>query len=162
MSNPDILLGEEASVNSNTAKFLEFREKATSVDFIELDNIPGITSVGEGISFEANLYEPGTDLFDDIPDEVLGTKSATYTAVNPIQLGNGDFILNGLETITLPDGEIFAEGRINATALERLEPQKIQITGGSGIYDNAHGIETIQQVFPDVFDVVDISLVIGG
>jgi hypothetical protein len=144
-------------MSKNTGEFLSFTEDGIqeSLQFTELDGVFNLTSVGEGISFEANLYELGTNVFDDIPDEIIGTKSANYTVIR--QLGNGDIILQGEETITIGKDQIFTAGTLNARGLEAQKPQRLEIVGGTGIYENLEGIEELVQPFPFVFDVVNLS-----
>jgi hypothetical protein len=142
-------------MSTNAGEFLSFTEQAVSFRFIEVDGILDLTSVGEGISFEANLYELGTNLSDNVPDEILGTKSASFIAVR--QLGNGEFIAEAEETITLAEGQIFTTGTINLIGLETQKPQRLEIVGGTGIYENLEGIEELVQPSPFVFDVVNLS-----
>ena len=75
---------------SNSGEFLSFREETTSISFTELEDRIPLNAIGDGATFSANLYAPGTNLFDDEPDEVLGTKTGRFGIV--AQLGNGEFI----------------------------------------------------------------------
>ncbi len=132
-----------------------FREETTGISFTGEDAIP-LNSIGDGATFSANLYAPGTNVFDDEPDEVLGTKTGKFNIV--AQLGNGDFIGEIESTIELDDGQIFTKGLFNIRELEALESQTIQIVGGTGSFENERGVEQLTQPELDVLEVVDISL----
>ncbi|MGB6299125.1 MAG: calcium-binding protein [Rivularia sp. (in: cyanobacteria)] len=99
----------------------------------------GLPRVGVGIRFEANLFAPDTDLSDNQPDEILGTKTVATDIV--AQIGNGVFIVEIEETINLPDGQIFAKGF-------QLQPEQvlIPIVGGTDSFKNIRGFQQITPV----------------
>lgn len=135
-------------------KTLEFREEGIASTFQPTDvGEPGLfNSVGDGLTYTANLF--------DSDDVLIGTKDVSFVFTK--QLGNGAFIASSEETINLSGGTIKIEGEVNAAKVEALKPDKLQIVGGTGIYEGARGIQTVRQVEIGILDVFDVSLVIGG
>ena len=133
---------------SQSGEFLSFREQQTTFEPIEINGTGNIDTIGEGASFEANFYAPGTDLFDNQPDEILGTKTATFEVT--AQLGNGDFIAFIDETNELPGGKIFAEG------IQIGRDINLPITGGTGSFENLIGVDNVtirDDIGLGIFDV---------
>ncbi|ARV61356.1 hypothetical protein BZZ01_24485 [Nostocales cyanobacterium HT-58-2] len=152
-SNIDHLIGNCTQGNPNAAKsFLEFREDGieSTFRFIEAGD-PTIPEIGDGITYTANLF--------DSNNVFIGTKDISLVFTK--QLGNGDFIANLEETISLHDGQIYTQGTINATAFEQLKAQKVDIIGGTGVYEGVRGKETITQLDPNIFDEASVSLKIN-
>jgi len=141
---------------SNSGEFLSFREETTSISFTGLEDGIPLNAIGDGATFSANLYAPGTDVFDDEPDEVLGTNGGEFNIV--AQLGNGEFIAEIETTFELDDGQIFTKGIFNIQELEAVETQTVQIVGGTGNFKNERGVELLTQPELNVLTVVDISL----
>lgn len=108
---------------------------------------PNVLEVGDGLSYTANLY--------DSNNVFAGTKDISFVLTE--QLEDGDYIANVEETTYLPCGEIYTLGSINATEFDQLKCQKIDIIGGSGIYDGVTGKEYITRLDSDVLDVSSIS-----
>ncbi|WP_152591926.1 allene oxide cyclase barrel-like domain-containing protein [Nostoc sphaeroides] len=117
--------------------------------FIEAGD-PRVREIGDGLSYKANLF--------DSNNNISGTKDITLVFTK--ELKNGDFIASVVETVHLPGGDIFLQGAINVNDFEALKTQKIDIIGGSGIYEGVKGKEYITQLNSDVFDVASISLAI--
>ena len=147
---------------SSNRELFNFKEVTTDIQFVDVDGtiigVPavGVPSIGEGATFSANLYAPGTDLSDDRPDELLGTKAEELKAI--AQLGNGDLISEVTETIQLPTGNISIKGLLNNRELQSGETQTVPIVGGTGNFNNERGVQKITQPDPSVFDILDLSL----
>jgi hypothetical protein len=132
-------------------KTLEFIEDGieSTFRFIEAGD-PRVTEIGDGLSYTANLL--------DSNNNISGTKDISFVFTK--ELGNGEFIVSLQETVHLPGGDIFLQGAINANDLEALKRQKVDIIGGSGIYEGVKGKEYVTQLNSDVLDVASISLAI--
>ena len=137
-----------AETTKDSLTGLEFTEDGieSTFKFIEAGD-PNVLEVGDGLSYAANLY--------DSNNVFAGTKDISWIFTE--QLENGDYIANVEETVDLPCGEIYTLGSINATELGQLKSQKIDIIGGSGIYDGVTGEEYITRLDSDVSDVSSIS-----
>lgn len=147
----------------SNGEVLSFREKIIpeSIQFTEVDGIVGANTVGEGTSFKTNWYAAGTNLFDDVPDQVLATKTATYKAF--AQLGNGDLLGEIEETIQFVDGsfagsQIFTKGIIKAGLASSGGTITLWIVDGTDSFKDIRGVENTTGVDPSVFGVFDVSL----
>ncbi len=120
---------------------LVFNEQTTSFEFIPGGSLP--RQIGDVLKFETVLLDPVTNT-------QLGTKSGECKTTE--QLANGDYIAKCKETITLGDGTIYTNDKLNQTALEQFQPQQLKITHGDGAYKSVKGNEIIKQTrFPDGF-----------
>jgi hypothetical protein len=144
-------------------EFLSFREKIVpeSIKLTEVNGVEGTNTIGEGPSFDSNWYAPGTDLFDDEPDQVLAIKTAAYKVF--AQLGNGDLIGEINETIRFVDGplagdQIFTAGFLKAGLAPSGGTTTLRIIGGTGSFKDIRGVENITSVGP--MQPGDISLVL--
>ncbi|MDF5722020.1 MAG: hypothetical protein PUP91_16355 [Rhizonema sp. PD37] len=145
----DALTGAKTTQDQLGATTLTFKEDGIESTFKIIEvGTPGVTEVGDGLSYKANLINSNNVL--------VGTKDISFVFTK--QQKNGDFIAFVKETVSLPGGDIFTQGSINANKLEDLIPQRIDIVGGTGIYANAQGKETITQLDRNVEDVANISL----
>ena len=146
----DSLLGTATQGIPNLARFFQFREDGIEETFnFTFEGQPGVfDSIGDGGSYSAYLF--------DLNGNIAGTKDASFILNQ--QLENGDLLASVQETINLPEGQIFTQGTINATATEHLIPQSIPIVCGTSLYSGAFGIETVRQLELGVLDVFDITL----
>lgn len=146
----DSLLGTATQDSAKMAAFFQLREDGIEEKFnFTFVGQPGVfDSIGDGGSYSAYLF--------DSNGNIAGTKDASFILNQ--QLENGDLLASVQETINLPEGQIFTQGTINATAVEHLIPQSIPIVGGTNIYSGAFGIETVRQLELGVLDVFDTTL----
>lgn len=82
-----------------------------------------------------------------------GTKVGTVTLVCTTTAKIGaDYQGNCDETLYLANGTLKASGQVNESAIERFEPQRIRITGGTGAYAGKGGTLTVLQTkYPNEF-----------
>lgn len=141
---------------ANSEAVLNFKELTTSFVIDPRTGTFAFNNIGGKADFTANLFAPDTNNLRDDSAEILGTKTANLTVI--AQLGNGDFIADVEETITLPNGVISTEGLFNIRRLEAGETQTVSIVDGTGDFEELGGVENITQPQLNIFDVVDISL----
>jgi Ca2+-binding RTX toxin-like protein len=95
-----------------------------SVEFVEVNGIPGTNGIGEGPMFTANWYAADADLSDDQSDPILATTTSQFNTF--AQLGDGTFV-GRLEATT-----VFADGdRLESIGF--LEPNNVE-AGGTEIF----------------------------
>ena len=58
---------------SSNKELFSFKELATNIEFNEQGASILDSSIGEGLSFEADLFAPSTNVRNSEPDELLGT-----------------------------------------------------------------------------------------
>ena len=95
------------------------------------------------------------DVFDRPGGIFLGTTGGSCTTLTADKSAcNGTFNLGG--------GQIVVQGLVDDTSalFEQGKPQPINIVGGTGIYQNAHGSGTIQ-IPPDVPNQTDANFVLN-
>jgi Ca2+-binding RTX toxin-like protein len=135
-------------------EILSFREETTEFEFIDVDGIP-FNNIGDGETFKSDLYAPGTNIFDDIEDPILGSNEGTINII--AQLGNGDLISEITETFELPLGKIFTNGFYNDTEYASGGTAVVRITGGTGNYQDISGVEKFTLPDTSNFNVADVS-----
>ncbi|MEO1763604.1 MAG: hypothetical protein AAFR83_16920 [Cyanobacteria bacterium J06629_18] len=135
-----------------------FREEiiTQSIELTEENQNGIIDAIGESVRNDSNFYAPDTNLSDDEPDEVLGTKTTAFDAI--AQLGNGEFILDIKETIELTDGKIFTSGLISQEIFFSGENLKIPIVDGTGQFQGIKGVQNVTLFDVSPFTITDISL----
>ncbi|MBW4599171.1 MAG: hypothetical protein KME29_06030 [Calothrix sp. FI2-JRJ7] len=149
--NPSYLNSEPLTATTSSLlskSSFTFRESGISNFKIFEAGDPAKTEVGDAVSYTTNLF--------DLNNNLVGTKDISFKFVK--ELGNGQFIADTTEIIYLPDGRIFLQGQINADKLVNTKRQKIDIVGGSGIYEGVKGKEYLTQPDSNVLDVVNITL----
>lgn len=138
-------------------EFLSLREQLSVLQFSnDVDGIPGLDRIGESLEFETNVYAANTDLFDNEPDPVLGTKTGTVEVI--AQLGNGEIIDKVEETIQLSNGNIFTKGFVGGDAILSGETTTVQIIGGTDKFKDISGVENVTAPDLNNLSVVDLSL----
>lgn len=136
-----LLAGVPAVVSTaSAATVVSYTEKTTSVNFVPAIGEPDPRGAGSVLFSTGDLYE-GSD--------VVGSVNVTCETTRVV---DGDYYGYCEQTLEVPGGALYARGEINETALERFEPQTIEIFAGAGIYADQSGTLEIQQiVFPDEF-----------
>lgn len=124
----------------------------STFNFQDVGNVPGLfNEVGDGGSYEAILL--------DESGEQVGTSFIEFELVK--QLGNGSFIAEVTDILNFGDGNtITIQGKLNVEKFEDLQPARLGIVEGEGIFEGAAGKATLTQAEPDILDVVDIDLLI--
>jgi hypothetical protein len=99
------------------------------------------------------------DVFDRPGGMFLGTTGGSCTTL-PGKPGEEPSACNG--TFNLAGGQIVIQGIVDDTSavFEQGHPHPINIVGGTGIYQNAHGDGTIQ-IPPDVPNQTDANFVLN-
>lgn len=117
---------------ASSATKLVFTEQTTSFDAIDKGDVG--PSVGDILVYEADLLDPTTGIKQ-------GFKNGNCETIS--QKPNGDLIATCKETITLPNGKIYAQGEINTTDHTQYKTEKLDIISGNGAYQGAKGQEKI-------------------
>jgi hypothetical protein len=99
------------------------------------------------------------DVFDRPGGMFLGTTGGSCTTLTG-KPGEEPSACNG--TFNLAGGQIVVQGLVNDTSalFEQGKPYPINVVGGTGIYQNAHGDGTIQ-IPPDVPNQTDANFVLN-
>lgn len=91
----------------------------------------------------------------------IGTSESVFEVVKELESDTGAvnrgiaFVSNTLE---LEGGTISIEGTLNIEEFEDLEPFKLKVIGGTGIFEGAKGKAIFQQQQENVLDIVEIDL----
>jgi Allene oxide cyclase barrel like domain len=122
----------------------------------------------DNMQYQADLAAPGPgpgdqfifagDVFDRPGGLFLGTASGTCATLT----GNNTAGQSGCNTtFNLAGGQIVIQGVVDtAAALVRGETVPVNVIGGTGIYQNAHGSGTVQ-VPPEVPNQADANFVLN-
>lgn len=114
------------------------------------DGIP-FNEVGEGATYEA-------DLFNESGDPV-GTSFVEFEIAR--EKRNGDLIARVEDVLDFGDGNTLTlKGRLNVQKFEDLQPARLRVADGEGIFEGAKGRAILTQAELNVLDDILIDLVV--
>ena len=129
---------------------LSFSEDGIESTFdLEQGNVPGFNEIGDGGTVASLLF--------DSSGNRIGSSESEFEVVQ--QLDDGTSIADITNTFNFGSGNTLTiEGQLNVQDFEALEPAKLRVTEGSGIYDNARGEAILQQQQLGVLDIIDVDI----
>jgi hypothetical protein len=155
VNDKDYLLGRGFKPGGRYSKSKEVLELSFTEDGIEstfdLDqgDVPGFNEIGDSGIVSSLLY----DSFGNR----IGSSESEFELVQ--QLDDGSFIANVTDTFNFGRGNtLTVGGQLNVQNFESLEPTKLRVIEGSGIYDDAIGKAILQQQQLGVLDVINVNI----
>jgi hypothetical protein len=131
--------------------------------------VPGAAGVGDDLLIDSTLYRDATFVnppeapfptFQPVGDpigDVIG--DCTFVRVELTADRSVDDRLASCEiTFRLPQGDLVAGGTLDVTALEKAEPARLAILGGTDLFKRARGTVTLEQPSVPAFDRFTVTV----